>query len=459
MKRKSFLVALLLIVACLHSALAQNVVLNLENGQSFKYNVTDVSSITFEDESESGYVDLGLPSGTLWATMNVGAEKPEDYGYYFAWGETTPKEHYGWAYYKWMNDGMSSYSGINKYTFADKQTDACWYSDGVFTGDGLKSLEPEDDAARANWGTEWQMPNVEQFVELTNEEYTTTEWTTQNGVAGRRITSRANGHSIFLPAAGYCNSTSPLSAGERGLYWSCDLYRYFSDYAYAFLFTSGEFDCYRDEIRRSGLSVRPVRYKTSGVLNGHEWIDLGLPSGTRWATCNVGASSLEEFGDYFAWGETETKEAYGDMNYKYCQGTNKSFTKYCVSSEFGTVDNKTELEPEDDAATANWGDGWQMPSAEQQAELLDINYTYSMWTTVNGVAGYRITSRVNGNSIFLPSAGVYTAFHLIGFCSYLSRSLQEKYSLCYVLNFINNEKIKIEYQERSSGMCVRPVCK
>ena len=454
---KSFFVVLFLLVGCQQTALAQMVVMNLGNGQSLKYNVADVSSITFETESE--YVDLGLPSGTLWAPMNVGAEGPEDYGYYIAWGETAPKDNYGWAYYKWMNEGKSSYSEINKYTIADKQTGACWYSDGVFKGDGKRVLDALDDAATASLGSDWHMPSVEQFVELKNEAYTTIEWTTLNGVAGCKITSKANGHSIFLPAAGYYNSTSPLSAGERGLYWTRELYKYFSDYAYAFRFSSGEYDCYRDEVRRSGLSVRPVRHKTSGLLNGHEWIDLGLPSGTKWATCNVGASSSEEYGDYFAWGETETKDDYFISYYKYCQGNNHSYTKYCVSSEYGTVDNKTELEPEDDAATVNWGDGWRMPSVEQQSELLDINYTYSMWTTVNGVNGYRITSKINGNSIFLPSAGAYTGFHLIRFGKYMSRSLQTENNICHVLFFLDNEKIKISDNERSTGMSVRAVCK
>ena len=97
----------------------------------------------------------------------------------------------------------------------------------------------------------------------------------------------------------------------------------------------------------------------------HEWVDLGLPSGTLWATCNVGANSPEEYGDYFAWGETTTKSSYSWSTYKYCKGSSSTMTKYCTSSYYGTVDNKTELEPSDDAATANWGSEWQMPSLEQ----------------------------------------------------------------------------------------------
>ena len=101
------------------------------------------------------------------------------------------------------------------------------------------------------------------------------------------------------------------------------------------------------------------------TLDGHAYVDLGLPSGTLWATCNVGASSPEEYGDYFAWGETEPKNDYNWSTYKYCKGSSTTMTKYCTSSSYGTVDNKTELEPSDDAATVNWGSNWQMPSLEQ----------------------------------------------------------------------------------------------
>ena len=93
----------------------------------------------------------------------------------------------------------------------------------------------------------------------------------------------------------------------------------------------------------------------------HEWVDLGLPSGTLWATCNIGATSPEGYGDYFAWGETQPKQVYDWSNYKwgnyYVQG---GLSKYVTDSEYGTVDYKTELEPEDDAASVNWGPSWSM---------------------------------------------------------------------------------------------------
>ena len=138
----------------------------------------------------------------------------------------------------------------------------------------------------------------------------------------------------------------------------------------------------------------------------HEWVDLGLPSGTLWATCNVGASKPEEYGDYFAWGETKPKSDYSWSTYKYCKGSIDTMTKYCTNNSLGTVDNKTELEPSDDATTANWGSEWQMPSLEQCKELYNSSYTTTTWTTMNGVEGRMITSNSNGNSVFFAGSGL-----------------------------------------------------
>lgn len=137
----------------------------------------------------------------------------------------------------------------------------------------------------------------------------------------------------------------------------------------------------------------------------HEYVDLGLPSGTLWATCNIGANSPEEYGDYFAWGETEPKELYYADTYKW--GHNDSngnwmMSKYCTNSSYGAVDNKTELDSEDDAATANWGTEWRMPTLEQLQELIS-NCSWK-WTSINGFGGQQGTGP-NGNTVFLPAAG------------------------------------------------------
>ena len=192
----------------------------------------------------------------------------------------------------------------------------------------------------------------------------------------------------------------------------------------------------------------------------YEFVNLGLPSGTLWATCNIGANSPEEYGDYFAWGETKTKANFYADNYQYFEGTNYWITKYCTNSSFGDVDNKTELEPMDDAATANWGSDWQMPSGEQFEELIDTNYTTTEWTALNGVNGRLVTSKVNGDSIFLPAGGYFNwYFREIGsFGHYWSRSLYENHwgSNGKGLYFYREELLR-DFCGRQYGRSVRPV--
>lgn len=142
-----------------------------------------------------------------------------------------------------------------------------------------------------------------------------------------------------------------------------------------------------------------------GSHNGHDYVDLGLPSGTLWATCNVGASTPEGYGDYFAWGETSLKSIYNWYTYLYCMDGYGTLTKYCNDPGYGYnnfTDNLTTLEPSDDAATANWGNGWRVPTDEEWNEL--CQNTSNSWTTQNGVNGRLFTSS-NGNSLFLPAAG------------------------------------------------------
>ena len=205
------------------------------------------------------YVDLGLPSGTLWATCNVGADSPEDYGLYFAWGETTGNTQdtsdgrsFDWSTYKYCS---GSYSTLTKYC----NDSSCGYNG--FT-DNLTELVPEDDAATANWGTNWCMPSYDQFNELINSSYTTTEWTTVNGVYGRKITSKVSGHVgnfIFLPAAGYRNNSSVYNAGSYGIYWSRTLNTSYPDSARGLNFRSSSINTSSSYDRYFGRSVRPVR--------------------------------------------------------------------------------------------------------------------------------------------------------------------------------------------------------
>ena len=193
--------------------------------------------------------------------------------------------------------------------------------------------------------------------------------------------------------------------------------------------------------------------------NGHAYVDLGLS--VKWATCNVGATSPEEYGDYFAWGETTPKTTYDWSTYKYCNGTYDSMTKYCIDSEYGTVDNKTTLELSDDAAHVNWGGSWRMPTKAEQDELRNTDNCIWTWTTQNGVNGYKVTSNKNGNSIFLPAAGFRYDSNLYSAGSggyYWSSSLYTSYSdgACYV--YFGSDYVDWLSGYRYYGLSVRPVC-
>lgn len=189
--------------------------------------------------------------------------------------------------------------------------------------------------------------------------------------------------------------------------------------------------------------------RKTGFTNGHEWVDLGLPSGTLWATCNVGASKPEEYGSYFAWGEIKTKSEYTPENY-----FDSQYEKY-------SFDGQTELLPGDDAATANWGNGWQMPSFEQMAELVRGDYTTPERITQNGHYGLKITSKSNGKSIFLPAAGYRYNSSLKfpgNFGDYWTRSLSTS-NEPHHLDFYSPDGPVFYSYKRCYGRSIRPVRK
>lgn len=198
-----------------------------------------------------------------------------------------------------------------------------------------------------------------------------------------------------------------------------------------------------------------------GTYHGHAYVDLGLPSGTLWATCNVGATSPEGYGDYFAWGETASKSIYSWSTYKYYNGGNGQlqFTKYCHVPEWGYngfTDNLTTLLPEDDAATTNWGEGWCTPTVDQWRELRD--YTIIAWATQNGVGG-RLLTASNGNSLFLPAAGYHRDDELNGagrYGYYWSNSLDGSPRLAFRF-FFSPDQFGVPSENRSGGVPVRPV--
>ena len=194
---------------------------------------------------------------------------------------------------------------------------------------------------------------------------------------------------------------------------------------------------------------------TTGEINGHEWVDLGLS--VKWATCNVGASSPSEYGGYYAWGETEEKADYSWKTYKWCKDR---MTKYRTISKYGTIDNKTTLEPRDDVARVKWGDSWRMPTSSEITEL--VKGCTWIWTTQNGVNGYKVTG-ANGNSIFLPAAGnlLGTEVYGRGSGTYWSGTLNKNESdspSAFGLEFGGGYYQGRNYF-RSLGFSVRPVTK
>lgn len=388
---------------------------NVDGHHTFMANFDD-GIINEFDFSPSGsidgyeYVDLGL--SVKWATCNIGASSIEESGNYYAWQETTP---------------VTALTHINY-----------WYNYNPCSPDNI--LSSIYDAATVNLGHNWRMPTWEEMDELCrNCDWTWTDDFQGTGASGCIIRSRVNSKSIFLPASGCINTENNQQVeDEKGFYWSSyagpgdlwlgiisamDLKFYNGGIAYG-----GNND---SKDRGWGLPVRAVvgepnvyipegpfpidevetsiqGYSVSGTQDGQTYVDLGLPSRTLWATYNVGASAPREYGNYYAWGETEPKELYTDTTYVFYDGTYNSgtiiwtrYSKYTwYAGHHGTVDGKLKLDPEDDAATQNIGSSWSMPTKAQFEELLK----YVFWMQ-DGASGWICTSKINGHTLYIPNAG------------------------------------------------------
>ena len=337
------------------------------------------------------YVDLGLPSGNLWAKCNLGASAPEAYGDYYAWGEVEPKQEYTKSNHKWYKEGAPS-QGFTKYN----------------NEDGKLTLEDEDDAVIQKLGNGWRTPTLADFRELTNQKYTTIEKTTLNGVAGYQITSKKNKKSIFIPCAGFKNSEKPqtraISDDEEVAVCMTNLRRIDNMVynAWTFAFQNDRIGRYGKR-RPDGISIRPV--KGPGVPVPNNCVDLGLASGLLWAKYNMGATEPTQLGDYYAWAETSTKKKYYSDNYKHFKidGGIKVL-------KYNEKDGKTVLDLNDDAARANIGAGYRIPTKEDWEELLEDCKWEAVTTTLSEIidpsqtkviARWKVTGP-SGNSIVLP---------------------------------------------------------
>ena len=491
-------------------------------------------------------VDMKTKSGAQWGSFNVGADKPESFGDYYAWGETEAKDDYTWNNYK-----FGTKTALTKYNTLSANG----------TVDNKRRLDPEDDVARVKIGGKWRMPTMEEQNELLDESLFTWTWTSVNGVNGYNVKCKANGNSIFLPAAGFWHDNTNSWLGKGGDLWSDTLFpgndaRYPISGpwdSYSLLYSTDDHSENQGSLRYYGRSVRPVcgdkpvlatsvsisnttlsltkgttntltatvnpstvTYKgivwssddtsiatvtQAGVVKGikagtvtiratakyscigatckvtvkepegQQAVDLGLPSGLKWASCNVNASKPEANGSYYAWAETSPKSDFSYSRYKWLMfdlyNEGSTYSKYRVKEEeYGTgtlaPDGKKTLEAADDAAHVVMGGNWRTPTKTEMEELIN-NCTWT-WTTRNGVKGYKVSSKKSGNtnSIFLPAIGYKSGTSLKesgSTCAYWTASLGTKNSTPYSLKGTSSSKAVEMAKLRYYGLPVRAVCK
>lgn len=505
-------------------------------------------------------VDMGL--SVKWATMNVGAINPEEYGDYYAWGETEPYYEAGYALENpcnhWKEGKTEGY--VSSSYFDTKYVGAYGTVFYKYDYEAKIMLDPEDDVAHVDWGDGWRIPSVEEIKELIDS--CTWTWTTIGDINGYRITSNRSGYadrSIFLPAAGYRYDRYIDFLNDGGRYWANSIREsyYYDNYSNTLSFNYGGYSANEKE-RYHGLPVRPVRsfdasdlkeikLETGSIqimlteqseivpsflkLNGEtvpvdtnlvtwtssdttiakltgglvtpvsegscqitvsvgnlsavcsvtvlnpddaqkEAVDLGLS--VKWATFNVGAISPERYGDYYAWGETDTYYEYGKTPLETLKWKDGKSGGYVWSSYFDTdngggsfhkyfgEDDKQVLDQNDDVAHVKWGDPWRMPTDSEMQELVDnCNWTK---ITYNGVEGYKVSGKKVGyenNFIFLPIAGrgYSTDIEYKGsYGYYWSGSYYTYYySQGYACGLeLNNRSTSKFY--RYYGFTIRPVC-
>lgn len=359
------------------------------------------------------WVDLGLPSGTRWATCNVGASKPEQSGGLYAWGETSTKTFHGRENSKTCGKTMTDISGNATY-----------------------------DVATSKWGKGWRMPTKEEFEELLK--YCNYDYVKRGNLYGHLFTHIKTKRTIFLPSTGSKEESSKIEYPTVcGLYWtSTPLTNSYNTGAHQYHFGAALGEMGVGE-RASGYGVRPVtdctdmnQIPASGSTNGHEWVDLGLPSGTKWATTNLGASTSENFGNRFCWGQIV----------EYEEGSSNKFA----------MDKKKLLDISGnatyDAATAQWGANWTTPTYDQFYELMH-NCTWE-FTTLGRISGCKVISKINGNYIFLPFefGNKYERY-------WTSTSKDKEYYYDGDVITLDDNSIIISMWDRSSAYPIRPVTK
>lgn len=335
--------------------------------------VSDIKSFVSSAKYSVQWVDLGLPSGLLWAEYNLSATDANDNGRLYGWAD--PEE-------------VSTDQGSYPWLVEDSPEDIA---------------STEYDVVQKVLGGDAHLPNTYDFLELKKE----CSWTYEPGDAVTPVgwyVEGPNGNKIFMPMAGNRQGDgSSYRDGTVAYFWTSENYSNLQAKCYTFSTSAGVNGKISNENKYLGMSIRPV----SGVSNSYDpynppkienpsdsdkyAVDLGLS--VEWSSVNVGANSPEQSGDLYAWGETSPKTEYTLDNYKYYVGG-----KYIVLGQDDTADiANTEY----DVAHVEWGGDWMMPNEIQWNELMsECNWT---WETENGVPGYRVTSKINGKSIFLAA--------------------------------------------------------
>ena len=336
---------------------------------------------------EPEYVDLGLPSGNLWATCNIGADSSIDLGLFYAWGETEgfTKEQ--------VEDGIRSFDW-NSYKYGSYDYQDINYGMSKYNATDRKFiLEPQDDAVTKKYGKNWHIPFTWDFYELLD--YCELEYP-QDEPYYYTLTSKVNGNKLVLPAGNASDITYPSCVVENA-YFSYDGNSKGFDRFRALGDGEEGIGAYYTPARCVGAPVRPVGKHTRNF----EYVDLDLPSGTLWATCNLGADSSIDPGVYFAWGEpvghtpgvTDRSFDYGTYDWPY------------ISPIYDYEYDKEVLEPVDDPAYLYLGSDWRTPTIEQYSELINCTSIEYIYDNNSNITAVRLTSNNNGNSIVFPWSG------------------------------------------------------